>query len=178
MLGEEEYLTRSADPVERTASYVSPAVPPSTITTPAVPAVASSARPAPVMPQGRSGMAAQPPAHHHHQQQPAPPQQQPPQPPRPPPAQPASPILRATWPQDSDKPPEVPPASSASALSQHRNGSTAATPECSADVAEEPSQQTTAPSEGNIDDIMAAVARLEEQGRLVEASALMAKGLR
>lgn len=42
------------------------------------------------------------------------------------------------------------------------------------------SQQTDdLPAEGgSIEDLMAAVARLEEQGRLVEASALMARGLR
>jgi hypothetical protein len=42
------------------------------------------------------------------------------------------------------------------------------------------SQRTDdSPAEGgSIEDLMAAVARLEEQGRLVEASALMARGLR
>jgi len=51
--------------------------------------------------------------------------------------------------------------------------STASPSDCGAGVGLKPG----ADADGCLEDIMAAVARLEEQGRLVEASALMAKGL-
>ena len=211
MLGEEEEHARGVDhPTDRLASYVSPAVPPTThVTTPVTIAASDSSAPAPatkratIVAPGSSGPAsakkrvtiAEPAS-----SAPAPELQytqsglQSPSPPQPQPhmplhsyTAPPQPVLPLPSPQAAVQPLQ-PPAQNAQTTNLTLPPPLPPEP---VDAAEDlipvesgldtiASQQTDDPPAegGSIEDLMAAVARLEEQGRLVEASALMARGLR